>query len=196
MLKHFISDKIIAGVDEAGRGCIAGPVVAAAVILPKDFEHAFLNDSKQLSEHQRTKLRPIIEANAIAFSIGVVDNLMIDKINILQATYVAMHQAIEKLKIQPTILIIDGNRFKPYPNIEHQCIVKGDATYIEIASASILAKTYRDEIMLEYAKQFPEYNWQQNKGYPTLEHKKAVWKNGYTPLHRITFNINKQLSLF
>jgi ribonuclease HII len=196
MLKHFISDKIIAGVDEAGRGCIAGPVVAAAVILPKDFQHAFLNDSKQLTEHQRTKLRPIIEANAIAFSIGVVDNLMIDKINILQATYVAMHQAIEKLKIQPTILIIDGNRFKPYPNIEHQCIVKGDATYIEIASASILAKTYRDEIMLEYAKQFPEYNWQQNKGYPTLEHKKAVWKNGYTPLHRITFNINKQLSLF
>jgi ribonuclease HII len=196
MLKHFISDKIIAGVDEAGRGCIAGPVVAAAVILPKDFEHAFLNDSKQLSEHQRTKLRPIIEANAIAFSIGVVDNLMIDKINILQATYVAMHQAIEKLKIQPSILIIDGNRFKPYPNIEHQCIVKGDATYIEIASASILAKTYRDEMMLEYAKEFPEYNWQQNKGYPTLEHKKAVWKNGYTPLHRITFNINKQLSLF
>jgi ribonuclease HII len=196
MLKHFISDKIIAGVDEAGRGCIAGPVVAAAVILPKDFEHAFLNDSKQLSEHQRTKLRPIIEANAIAFSIGVVDNLMIDKINILQATYVAMHQAIEKLKIQPSILIIDGNRFKPYPNIEHQCIIKGDATYIEIASASILAKTYRDEMMLEYAKEFPEYNWQQNKGYPTLEHKKAVWKNGYTPLHRITFNINKQLSLF
>jgi ribonuclease HII len=196
MLKHFISDKIIAGVDEAGRGCIAGPVVAAAVILPKDFEHAFLNDSKQLSEHQRTKLRPIIEANAIAFSIGVVDNLMIDKINILQATYVAMHQAIEKLKIQPSILIIDGNRFKPYPNIEHQCIVKGDATYIEIASASILAKTYRDEMMLEYAKEFPGYNWQQNKGYPTLEHKKAVWKNGYTPLHRITFNINKQLSLF
>jgi ribonuclease HII len=196
MLKHFISDKIIAGVDEAGRGCIAGPVVAAAVILPKDFEHAFLNDSKQLTELQRTKLRPIIEANAIAFSIGVVDNLMIDKINILQATYVAMHQAIEKLKIQPSILIIDGNRFKPYPNIEHQCIVKGDATYIEIASASILAKTYRDEMMLEYAKEFPGYNWQQNKGYPTLEHKKAVWKNGYTPLHRITFNINKQLSLF
>jgi ribonuclease HII len=196
MLKHFISDKIIAGVDEAGRGCIAGPVVAAAVILPKDFEHAFLNDSKQLTELQRTKLRPIIEANAIAFSIGVVDNLMVDKINILQATYVAMHQAIEKLKIQPSILIIDGNRFKPYPNIEHQCIIKGDATYIEIASASILAKTYRDEMMLEYAKEFPEYNWQQNKGYPTLEHKKAVWKNGYTPLHRITFNINKQLSLF
>jgi ribonuclease HII len=196
MLKHFISDKIIAGVDEAGRGCIAGPVVAAAVILPKDFQHPFLNDSKQLTEHQRNELRPIIEKKAIAFSIGVVDNLMIDKINILQATYVAMHQAIEKLKFQPSILIIDGNRFKPYPNFEHQCIVKGDAIYIEIASASILAKTYRDEIMLEYAKQFPEYNWQQNKGYPTLEHKKAVWKNGYTPLHRITFNINKQLSLF
>ncbi|QQR98898.1 MAG: ribonuclease HII [Sphingobacteriales bacterium] len=196
MLKHFASNKIIAGIDEAGRGCIAGPVVAAAVILPKDFFHPLLNDSKQLNEKQREELKPIIESSAISFGIGIIDNTIIDKVNILQATYLAMHQAIDNLKQKPELLLIDGNRFKPYNNIEHQTIIKGDATYVEIAAASILAKTYRDELMLAYDSQFPKYQWQKNKGYPTPEHKKAVWTFGYTPLHRITFNINKQLSLF
>lgn len=196
MLQHFSKTKLIAGVDEAGRGCIAGPVVAAAVILPKNFNHHLINDSKKLNEATRHSLQTIIKNEALAYGIGVVDNLMIDKINILQATYLAMHQAIEQLKITPNLLIIDGNRFKPYPEINHQTIIKGDATYIEIAAASILAKTYRDELMLAYAKDYPLYNWQQNKGYPTLEHKKSVWAFGYSPLHRLTFNINKQLSLF
>lgn len=196
MLKHFASNKIIAGIDEAGRGCIAGPVVAAAVILPKDFFHPLLNDSKQLNEKQREELKPIIEQEAITFGIGIIDNTIIDKVNILQATYLAMHQAIDNLKQMPELLLIDGNRFKPYNNIEHQTIIKGDATYVEIAAASILAKTYRDELMLAYDSQFPKYQWQKNKGYPTPEHKKAVWTFGYTHLHRITFNINKQLSLF
>lgn len=196
MLIHFPSDKIIAGIDEAGRGCIAGPVVAAAVILPKNFKHSLLNDSKQLTEKQRTELKPIIEKEALSFGIGIIDNHTIDEVNILQATYLAMHQAIEQLTIMPTLLLIDGNRFKPYKNIAHQTVVKGDATYVEIAAASILAKTYRDDMMEKYDKEFPLYFWKKNKGYPTLEHKKAVWSNGYTPLHRITFNINKQLSLF
>jgi ribonuclease HII len=196
VLQHYLSDKIICGVDEAGRGCIAGPVVAAAVILPKDFSHALINDSKKIDEHTRTKLEIVIKNEALAFGIGVVDNATIDKINILQATYLAMHIAIEQLQRKPELLIIDGNRFKPYTNIEYQTVVKGDATYIEIAAASILAKTHRDRLMDEYAKEFPIYNWQQNKGYPTPEHKKSVWRFGYSPLHRLTFNINKQLSLF
>lgn len=198
MLQHFPSDKIICGVDEAGRGCIAGPVVAAAVILPKDFSHGFLNDSKQLSEQQRNELRPIIERHAIAFGVGIIDNHKVDEVNILQATYLAMHQAIDQLKKKPELLIIDGNRFKPYKKITHETIIKGDGKYIEIAAASILAKTYRDEIMEKLHEEFPDYNWQKNKGYPTIEHRKAVKEFGSCIYHRQTFQLLKpeQLSLF
>lgn len=196
MLQHYDCPKIVAGVDEAGRGCIAGPVVAAAVILPKDFSHPEINDSKKISEAQRQCLKNIIEANALCFGIGIIDNTTIDAVNILQATYLAMHEAIRKLKNTPDLLLIDGNRFKSYNTIPHQCIIKGDATYIEIAAASILAKTYRDAIMLELSKDYPLYNWHQNKGYPTPEHKRLVWQQGYSPYHRVSFNINKQLELF
>ncbi len=198
MLQHFPSDKIICGVDEAGRGCIAGPVVAAAVILPKDFSHGFLNDSKQLSEQQRNELRPIIERHAIAFGVGIIDNHKVDEVNILQATYLAMHQAIDQLKKKPELLIIDGNRFKPYKKITHETIIKGDGKYIEIAAASVLAKTYRDEIMEKLHEEFPDYNWQKNKGYPTIEHRKAVKEFGSCIYHRQTFQLLKpeQLSLF
>lgn len=198
MLQHFPSDKIICGVDEAGRGCIAGPVVAAAVILPKDFSHGFLNDSKQLSEQQRNELRPIIERHAIAFGVGIIDNHKVDEVNILQATYLAMHQALDQLKKKPELLIIDGNRFKPYKKITHETIIKGDGKFIEIAAASILAKTYRDEIMEKLHEEFPHYNWQKNKGYPTIEHRKAVKEFGSCIYHRQTFQLLKpeQLSLF
>ncbi|MBK9793215.1 MAG: ribonuclease HII [Sphingobacteriales bacterium] len=198
MLQHFKSPKIICGVDEAGRGCIAGPVVAAAVILPRNFRHDFLNDSKQLTEKQRNELKPIIEANALAFGIGIIDNHKVDEVNILQATYLAMHQAIEQLKKKPDLLIIDGNRFKPYKTIEHQTIIKGDGKYIEIAAASVLAKTYRDEIMEKLHEEFPDYNWQKNKGYPTIEHRKAVKEFGSCEYHRQTFQLLKpeQLRLF
>ena len=198
MLQYFASSKIICGVDEAGRGCIAGPVVAAAVILPKNFRHDFLNDSKQLSEKQRNELRPIIEKNAIAFGVGIIDNHKIDEVNILQATYLAMHEAIGNLKKNPTLLLIDGNRFKPYKKTPHLSIIKGDATYIEIAAASVLAKTYRDELMEKLHEEFPLYNWQQNKGYPTIAHRKAVKEFGSCIYHRHTFQLLKPeiLSLF
>jgi len=198
MLQHFKSPKIICGVDEAGRGCIAGPVVAAAVILPRNFRHDFLNDSKQLTEKQRSELRPIIEKYAIAFGVGIIDNHKVDEVNILQATYLAMHQAIEQLKKKPDLLIIDGNRFKPYKTIEHQTIIKGDGKYIEIAAASVLAKTYRDEIMEKLHLEFLVYNWKKNKGYPTIEHRKAVKEFGSCEYHRQTFQLLKpeQLSLF
>ncbi|MEZ5054948.1 MAG: ribonuclease HII [Chitinophagales bacterium] len=177
---------------------MAGPVIAAAVILPKNFKHDFLNDSKQLSEKQRNELRPIIEENAIAFGIGIIDNHKIDEVNILQATYLAMHQAIEKINKQIDLLIIDGNRFKSYKNIEHQTIIKGDGKYIEIAAASVLAKTYRDEIMEKISLEFPMYHWHKNKGYPTIEHRNAVKENGSCVYHRQTFQLLKeeQLSLF
>lgn len=198
MLQHYTSSKIICGVDEAGRGCIAGPVVAAAVILPKNFKHNFLNDSKQLTEKQRNELRPIIEENAISYGIGIIDNHTIDEVNILQATYLAMHQAIDKLNQKIDLLIIDGNRFKPYKNIAHETIIKGDGKYIEIAAASVLAKTYRDELMEKLSLEFPIYNWQKNKGYPTIEHRKAVKEFGSCVYHRQTFQLLKpeQLSLF
>jgi ribonuclease HII len=198
MLQHFNFHQFICGVDEAGRGCIAGPVVAAAVILPKDFVHDFLNDSKQLTEVQRNELRPIIEKNAIAFGVGIIDNTKIDEVNILQATYLAMHQAIEQIKQKIDVLIIDGNRFKAYKNIPHQTIIKGDGKYIEIAAASVLAKTYRDEIMEKLSLEFPEYQWQKNKGYPTIKHREAVKENGSCIYHRQTFRLLKeeQLSLF
>ena len=198
MLQHFNSSKIICGVDEAGRGCLAGPVVAAAVILPKNFKNEILNDSKQLKEKDRNKLRIIIEKNAICFGVGIIDNYKIDEVNILQATYLAMHQAISKLKLKPELLLIDGNRFKPYKKITHETIIKGDGKYIEIAAASILAKTYRDEIMEKLSLEFPVYNWQKNKGYPTIEHRRAVKEFGSCIYHRQTFQLLKpeQLSLF
>lgn len=191
-------NKVICGIDEAGRGCIAGPVVAAAVILPDDFSHPLLNDSKKLSEEQRNLLRPLIESAAIAFGVGIVDNQIIDEINILQATYRAMHLATDRLKVLPDLLLIDGNRFRPYKNIAHKTIIKGDGKYMQIAAASVLAKTYRDEIMERLHLEFPAYNWQKNKGYPTLAHRAVVKELGSCRYHRQTFQLLKpeQLTIF
>ena len=186
-----------AGCDEAGRGCYAGPVFAAAVILPRDFHHPLLNDSKQLSEEIRYNLRAEIEEKAIAHAVALVDNIEIDQINILNASFLAMHRAIEKLNIDPQFLIIDGNRFNKYKKIPHQCIVEGDAKYFSIAAASILAKTYRDDFMKQIAAEHPEYDWHSNKGYPTIKHRKAVLEMGFTPYHRRTFRVtDPQLSIF
>lgn len=191
MLTHYASEQLNCGVDEAGRGCIAGPVVAAAVILPKDFRHAYLNDSKQLSVKQRNELRPLIEREALAFGVGIIDHARIDEVNILQATYLAMHEAIRQLTVKPELLLIDGNRFKPYAGIRHQCVIKGDATYLEIAAASVLAKTYRDAIMEQLHEKHPAYNWGRNKGYPTIDHREAVRQHGPSPYHRISFQLLK-----
>jgi len=189
MLNHFPSDKIISGCDEAGRGCLAGPVVAAAVILPKGFENKILNDSKVLSEKKRDALRPIIEKHAIAWAIGIVSPAEIDKINILNASFLAMHRAIEGLNTKAELLLIDGNRFNPYPEISHECIIKGDGKFLSIAAASVLAKTYRDDIMKELDLSFPAYNWKQNKGYPTKQHRKAIAEIGANQHHRKTFQL-------
>jgi ribonuclease HII len=178
-----------AGTDEAGRGCLAGPVVAAAVILPNNFNHPFLNDSKQLSEKKRQLLRPIIEENAIAFAVAFVDEKQIDKINILQASILAMHKAIDKLKIKPEFIIVDGNKFKTYKDIPHQTIVKGDSKFLSIAAASILAKTYRDEFMEKIDAAYPDYNWKKNKGYPTKEHREGIREFGITKYHRKSFRL-------
>ncbi len=187
-LQLFLKEgRIEAGCDEAGRGCLAGPVFAAAVILPENFENDLLNDSKKLTDKQRYALRPIIEAEALAFAVGIVDHHEIDRINILNASFLAMHRAVEQLKIKPEHLLIDGNRFKAYPQIPHTCVIKGDGKYLPIAAASILAKTYRDDFMDALHPQFPEYNWLQNKGYPTLHHRKAVREIGISPYHRVTF---------
>jgi ribonuclease HII len=189
MLKHFPSDRIIAGCDEAGRGCLAGPVVAAAVILPKGFKNIILNDSKILSEKKRNLLRPIIEEEAITWAIGIVSPAEIDKINILNASFLAMHRAIENLAIKAELLIIDGNRFNPYPKIPHECIIKGDGKFMSIAAASVLAKTYRDNLMKELDQQFPDYHWKNNKGYPTKQHRKAIAEIGANKHHRKTFQL-------
>ena len=189
MLKHFPSDKIIAGCDEAGRGCLAGPVLAAAVILPKNFKNKILNDSKVLSEKKRNLLRPIIEKEAIAWAVGVVSPSEIDKINILNSSFLAMHRAIENLAIKAELLIIDGNRFNPYPKIPHECIIKGDGKFMSIAAASVLAKTYRDDIMKELNLKFPVYHWKNNKGYPTKQHRKAIAEFGSNKHHRKTFQL-------
>lgn len=198
MLKQFFSNKetIECGCDEAGRGCLAGPVVAAAVILPSDFSHPLLNDSKKLSDKQRRLLRPIIEKNAIAYCVGFVSNEEIDKINILQASFLAMNRAVEGLKQKPELLLIDGNRFKNNTDIAFQCIVKGDSLYQSIAAASILAKTYRDDYMLNLHKEFPNYHWDKNMGYPTKAHRQAIIENGISPFHRKSFNLSFQTSLF
>lgn len=187
-----------AGCDEAGRGCLAGPVVAAAVILPENFSNDLLNDSKKLTDKQRYQLRPIIEEQAISWAVGIVDHLEIDKINILNASFEAMHRAIRQLKTVPEKLLIDGNRFNPYPNIEHLCMIKGDGRYMSIAAASILAKTYRDDIMDELHLEYPNYGWGKNKGYPTKEHRLGIEKHGPTPVHRMSFTLlpPKQLDLF
>lgn len=176
-----------AGCDEAGRGCLAGPVVAAAVVLPHTFSHPLLNDSKQLSPHQRALLAPIIRQEAIAWAIASCSPKEIDQYNILWASVLAMHRAVAQLSTMPGLLLIDGNRFKPYPFIPHLCIVKGDSLYASIAAASVLAKTHRDELMEQLALQHPQYGWQQNMGYPTREHKKALLINGPTPWHRQSF---------
>ena len=190
MLEPFLyKTKIEAGLDEAGRGCYAGPVFAAAVILPKDFFHPLLNDSKQLSEKERNELRPVIEKESIAFAVASVDNDEIDIINILQASFKAMHLAIEKLTVIPEYLLIDGNRFKPYKQVKHECIIKGDGIYASIAAASILAKTYRDEYMRQLHEEYSYYAWNNNKGYGTAAHRSAIEQNGICKYHRKSFNI-------
>ncbi|WKD85896.1 Ribonuclease HII [Polaribacter huanghezhanensis] len=190
MLKSNYSGKILeAGTDEAGRGCLCGPVVAAAVILPVSFEHPFLNDSKQLSEKQRKELRPIIEQKAIAFGVSFVDEKEVDTINVLQASIVGMQRSIEQLDPQPEFIIVDGNKFKTYKKVPHETIVKGDAKYLSIAAASVLAKTYRDEFMEKIHQEFPMYNWKQNKGYPTKQHRNAIREFGITAYHRKTFRL-------
>lgn len=197
MLKIALNpDLIEAGCDEAGRGCLAGPVFAAAVILPPDFVSEELNDSKQLKEKKRYELREYIEANALAWAVGIVDHQEIDKINILNASFLAMHRAVDALKIKPQHLIIDGNRFKKYGDTPHTCVVKGDGKYLSIAAASILAKTYRDDYMIELHREFPNYDWDHNKGYPTAKHRAAIKEFGITKYHRLTFNLeDKQMKL-
>jgi ribonuclease HII len=177
------------GCDEAGRGCLAGPVMAAAVILPVDFDCPLLNDSKQLTEHEREALRPIIEKQALAWAVAEVDNVEIDQINILNASILAMHRAMDKLSIRPEFIIVDGNRFKPYADIPYQTIVKGDSKYLSIAAASVLAKTHRDEIMQALDAKFPGYDWNKNKAYPTVKHRAAIRLLGTTPYHRLTFDL-------
>jgi len=217
MLKsHFYEGLIEAGCDEAGRGCLAGSVYAAAVILPPDYHNEQLNDSKQLTDRQRKQLRSIIERDALAWAVGIVTPAEIDKINILRASFLAMHRALDQLKVRPEALIIDGNRFTPYhPSLAdgndisrtsnhsqeaalpHTCIVKGDAKYLSIAAASILAKTYRDDYMDALAEEYPQYDWQHNKGYPTRKHREAIKQYGTTPYHRLSYNLlgDGQLSI-
>ncbi|WP_369048057.1 ribonuclease HII [Tenacibaculum sp. UWU-22] len=178
-----------AGTDEAGRGCLSGPVVAAAVILPKNFENELLNDSKQLTEKEREKLRLFIEKTALAYAVSFVYQQEVDQVNVLQASIMGMHRSIDELSITPEFIIVDGNKFKPYKNVPYQTIVKGDAKFMSIAAASILAKTYRDEYMKKIHQEFPQYNWQQNKGYPTKQHREAIKQFGVTPHHRKTFKL-------
>ena len=198
MLKgHYYEGKIEAGCDEAGRGCLAGSVYAAAVILPPDYQNELLNDSKQLTEKRRYELREVIERDAVAWAVGIVTPEEIDKINILNASILAMHRALDQLKVRPEAVIVDGNRFKPYQNLPYTTIVKGDGKYLSIAAASILAKTYRDDYMNELAKEYPQYDWLSNKGYPTKKHREAIKQYGITPYHRKSYNLlgDGQLSL-
>lgn len=192
VLRRFFQKELIeAGCDEAGRGCLAGPVFAAAVILPEKFRHPLLNDSKQLTEEERYKLRPIIEKKAIAWAVAMVDHEEIDRINILKASFKAMHLAIDQLTTRPGLLLIDGNRFSPYFGILHQCIVEGDAKFTSIAAASVLAKTYRDDFMVKAHTEYPQYNWHDNKGYGTPAHRNGIKEHGLSPYHRKTFGICK-----
>ena len=189
LLPYFNKNFIEAGCDEAGRGCLAGPVTAAAVILPKDFECELLNDSKKLKESDRDELRIVIEKEALAYGVSFVDEKEIDQVNILNASFIAMHRALDMLKTRPDLLLIDGNRFKPYQNVPHECVVKGDGKYMSIAAASILAKTYRDERMKKLAEEFPYYDWAGNKGYPTVKHRKAILEHGSCKYHRQSFRL-------
>lgn len=190
LLNPYINDGLLeAGCDEAGRGCLAGPVCAAAVILPTDFYHPWLTDSKQLSERKRELLRPIIEAEALAWGVAFVSADEIDAINILRASHVAMHRAVDDLVLRPERLLIDGNRFTPYEGIAHECIVKGDAKVMSIAAASVLAKTYRDELMIELHREYPMYGWSGHKGYPTASHRQAIKEHGISPYHRKSFRL-------
>jgi len=195
LLNHYTEDQTEAGCDEAGRGCLAGPVFAAAVILPRNFRDPILNDSKQLSEKVRDKLRIKIEQEAIAWAVASIGPEIIDEINILNASILCMHHAVSKLNIPPEYLLIDGNRFKPYPGIAHQCFVKGDGRFLSIAAASVLAKTWRDEYMRNLARDFPMYGWDKNKGYPTKMHRDAIVANGTTPHHRMSFNLYEPIRL-
>ena len=198
MLKgHYYEGKIEAGCDEAGRGCLAGSVYAAAVILPDDYQNEMLNDSKQLTEKKRYQLREIIERDAVAWAVGIVTPEEIDKINILNASILAMHRALDQLKVRPEAIIVDGNRFKKYKDLPHTTIVKGDGKYLAIAAASILAKTYRDDYMNGLATEYPQYDWLSNKGYPTKKHREAIKQFGITPYHRKSYNLlgDGQLSL-
>lgn len=198
MLKSsYTHDLIEAGCDEVGRGCLAGPVVAAAVILPKSYAHEILNDSKQMSREDRLQLREEIQRDALAWAVAEVDNHEIDKINILKASFKAMHLALDKLSIKPDLLLIDGNRFQPYGELKFECVIKGDATYLSIAAASVLAKTYRDELMLKLSERYPGYGWDTNVGYPTEEHRDGIRNLGITPYHRRSFQLlPSQLELF
>lgn len=190
MLKPFFQSNLVeAGCDEAGRGCLAGSVYAAAVILPKDYQNEELNDSKQLSAKRRYALREVIQRDAVAWALGIVTPEEIDKINILNASILAMHRALDGLKVRPEFVIVDGNKFKPYSDLRHQTIVKGDAKFLSIAAASILAKTYRDDYMMELHKQYPYYGWDHNAGYPTKEHRQGIKEHGTTPFHRMSYNL-------
>lgn len=189
LLSHYYEGLVEVGCDEAGRGCLAGSVYAAAVILPPDYENELLNDSKKLSAKKRYTLRAEIERDAVAWAVGVVTPEEIDKINILNASFLAMHRALDQLKVRPEAVIVDGNRFKPYQELPFTTIVKGDGKYLSIAAASILAKTYRDDYMQALAKEYPQYDWQSNMGYPTKKHRQAISKHGVTPYHRKSFNL-------
>ncbi len=196
LLANYNESQIEAGCDEAGRGCLAGPVFAAAVILPAGFENDILNDSKKLGEKARNALRKIIEKEAVAWAVASYSPQEIDEVNILNASFLSMHRAIDKLIVKPELLLIDGNRFISYKDIPHKCFIKGDGKYMSIAAASILAKTHRDEYMQNIHNEFPVYSWNNNKGYPTMEHKLAIQKHGLTLHHRKTFNSNIQMKLF
>jgi ribonuclease HII len=193
--QYFSKDLLEAGCDEAGRGCLAGPVFAAAVILPKDFSDPLLDDSKKLTEKQRYLLRPVICEKALDWAVARVEAQEIDEINILNASIMAMHRAIQKLSTVPQLLLIDGNRFRPYPGISHHCFVRGDGQFLSIAAASVLAKTYRDDYMTEMDRQYPQYQWKNNKGYPTRKHREAIIQTGTSPHHRMSFNLIGQLKL-
>ena len=197
LASHYYEGKIEAGCDEAGRGCLAGSVYAAAVILPENYQNELLNDSKQLTEKRRYQLREIIERDAVAWAVGIVTPEEIDKINILNASILAMHRALDQLKVRPEAVIVDGNRFKKYQDLPHTTIVKGDGKYLSIAAASILAKTYRDDYMNQLAEEYPQYDWLSNKGYPTKKHRDAIRQYGITPYHRKSYNLlgDGQLSL-
>jgi len=194
---HYYEGLVEAGCDEAGRGCLAGSVYAAAVILPPNYQNALLNDSKQLTERRRYQLRTEIERDAVAWAVGIVTPEEIDKINILNASILAMHRALDQLQVRPEAIIVDGNRFKPYHDLPHTTIVKGDGKYLAIAAASVLAKTYRDDYMNRLAEEYPQYDWRSNKGYPTKKHREAIRQYGTTPYHRMSYNLlgDGQLSL-